>query len=51
MHSGRQLQQSYTPSWRTHSDAFMSLIHLRGSYSDVIRDIPDMELSMMALCM
>ncbi|KAK4034040.1 fungal-specific transcription factor domain-containing protein [Parachaetomium inaequale] len=44
------LQQSYTPSWRTHSDAFMSLIHLRGSYPDVIRDIPDMELSMMALC-
>ncbi|KAH6628080.1 fungal-specific transcription factor domain-containing protein [Chaetomium tenue] len=43
------LQQSSTPGWRTHVDAYMSLLHLRGSFEDVIRDIPYIELSMMAL--
>ncbi|KAK4153529.1 hypothetical protein C8A00DRAFT_43538 [Chaetomidium leptoderma] len=45
------LQQSFTPCWRTHADALMSLVHLWGPFPDVIRDIPDMELSMMAICM
>ncbi|KAK3298800.1 fungal-specific transcription factor domain-containing protein [Chaetomium fimeti] len=43
------LQQSFTPGWRTHVDAYMSLLHLHGSFQDVLRDHPFMELSMMAL--
>ncbi|KAL2136158.1 hypothetical protein VTI74DRAFT_5211 [Chaetomium olivicolor] len=43
------LQQSFNPCWRTHVHGFMSLIRHFGSVPDIIRDIPDMEASLMAL--
>ncbi|KAK3896988.1 hypothetical protein C8A05DRAFT_20156, partial [Staphylotrichum tortipilum] len=44
------LQQSFTPSWRIHMSGFLSLVHLRGSFTEVIRDTPEMELSLIAIC-
>ncbi|KAL2198301.1 fungal-specific transcription factor domain-containing protein [Corynascus similis CBS 632.67] len=43
------LQQSFTPCWRTHIDAFMSLTNLWGGFSKVLRDMPELEMSMMAV--
>ncbi|KAK4243356.1 hypothetical protein C7999DRAFT_18284, partial [Corynascus novoguineensis] len=43
------LQQSFTPCWRTHIDAFMSLANLWGGFSKVLRDMPELEMSMMAV--
>ncbi|KAK4122880.1 hypothetical protein N657DRAFT_664693 [Parathielavia appendiculata] len=43
------LQQSFTPCWRTHIDAYLSLINVWGPFADVMRDIPGMKLGMMAL--
>ncbi|KAK4140043.1 fungal-specific transcription factor domain-containing protein [Dichotomopilus funicola] len=43
------LQQSFTPCWRTHIEAYVNLLRSWGSFSDIIRDVPYMQLSLMAL--
>lgn len=46
-----QLQQSTTPDWRTHINGFLTLIQPRGSFRDIIRDVPGMDICLMALLM